>query len=93
MMSNARRIPFAPRAACALALAWLHRESLNIRDRAQLVAFAGPRYPAPSLDAEHLTALPRISLNGNFQRPRYAKVLISGAATGLWNGFRRLNVA
>jgi peptidoglycan/xylan/chitin deacetylase (PgdA/CDA1 family) len=42
---------------------------------------------------DHLTALPRVSLNGNYQDTRIFPVLTSGAATAMWNGFRRIDAA
>ena len=44
-------------------------------------------------NAEHPTALPRISLNGNYQTTRILPVLTSGAATAMWNGFRRVDAS
>jgi peptidoglycan/xylan/chitin deacetylase (PgdA/CDA1 family) len=43
--------------------------------------------------ADYPTALPRVSLNGNFQDERILPVLTSGVATAMWNGFRRVNAA
>ena len=43
--------------------------------------------------AEHMTALPRVSLNGEYQALKYIELYLSGAPFALWNGFGRLNVA
>ncbi len=49
----------------------------------------GVCYPA---HGEHLTALPRVSLNGNFQKQKYVKTLLSGATTRLSNRGAQLNI-
>ncbi len=43
--------------------------------------------------ARAMTALPRISINGEFQRLRYLDVLLSGAPTALMNALRGSNAA
>ena len=40
----------------------------------------------------HLTALPRVSVNGNWQDGGYFEVLMSGAPFALWNRGRRVNL-
>jgi peptidoglycan/xylan/chitin deacetylase (PgdA/CDA1 family) len=42
---------------------------------------------------DHLLALPRLSVNGNWQEEAFIDVLLSGAPFALWNRGRRLNVA
>ncbi len=41
----------------------------------------------------HMTALPRISVNGLFQAQRYLDVMLSGASTAIGNRFARVNAA
>jgi peptidoglycan/xylan/chitin deacetylase (PgdA/CDA1 family) len=42
---------------------------------------------------DHMTALPRVSVNGNWQDIGYFEVLLSGAPFALWNRGRRVNAA
>ena len=43
--------------------------------------------------ADHLTALPRVSLNGEYQSSVYTRLYMTGAPFALWNRFRRVNAA
>ncbi len=42
---------------------------------------------------DYLTALPRVSLNGDFQSIDFISLYLSGAPFALWNGFQKVNAA
>jgi tetratricopeptide (TPR) repeat protein len=58
----ADRVNAAEQHDWALGVAWRHRASLSRRDQAHLEAFAGPRYPSPSSEAEQLAAWERATV-------------------------------
>ena len=43
--------------------------------------------------ADHLFALPRVSLNGDYQNLHYIDLYLSGAPFALWNKFQRVDAA
>ena len=42
--------------------------------------------------SKRLTSLPRLSLNGEFQKQRYIKVMLTGAPFAIWNMARKLTL-
>ena len=58
--------------------------------RTALTTRRGALYPE---HRHHLMALPRISVNGNYQTLRCAETLLSGVPTAFANLFARLDVA
>lgn len=66
-------------------------------DAARALGFASAVTTRPGVvfpeHAAHPTALPRLSVNGNWQDRRALEILLSGAPFALWNRGRRLNVA
>jgi peptidoglycan/xylan/chitin deacetylase (PgdA/CDA1 family) len=98
-VSRARIEQALERPVMHLAYPYGDREAAGMREFA-LAAAAGFKTAVttrPGMlfaeNAGHMTALPRVSLNGNYQDARILPVLTSGAATAMWNGFRRIAAA
>lgn len=77
----------------ALALAWANRGDLSERDAAHLVAFAGPRYPAPSTEAEQVAAWERALVSAPDRADVWyelgERLFRAGGVAGLMNAHER----
>lgn len=67
------------------------REFEIARELGFLTAVTARQGVLREVDADRLTALPRLSVLGGFSARRYLRVLTSGAASGLWNRFPRID--
>lgn len=65
--------------------------NIALKQRVHTAVTTRPGFVYPA-HAEHMTALPRISINGLFQRRRYLGPLLTGLPTRLANKGRKLNV-
>lgn len=66
------------------------REFKIAQDLGLLTAVTTRKGLLRSSHADQLTALPRLSLNGDYQDARYIKVLLSGAPFAFWDALNRL---
>jgi peptidoglycan/xylan/chitin deacetylase (PgdA/CDA1 family) len=69
------------------------REFVYAREAGFASAVTTRRGPLHAEHASHVHALPRVSLNGNYQAKRYFELFLSGAPFLLWNRARKLDVA
>ncbi|MEZ5856224.1 MAG: polysaccharide deacetylase family protein [Hyphomicrobiaceae bacterium] len=66
------------------------REFAMVRELGLKTAVTTRKGLLHEMHSRELTALPRVSLNGDYQHTRYVKALLSGAPFAFWNLARRL---
>src|SRR6185436_15569041 len=69
------------------------RDFALAREAGFVTAVTTRRGPLFAGHVQHLHALPRVSLNGNYQAVRYVDLFLSGAPFALWNKGKLIDVA